>query len=588
MPKDTTARLSVAQKEPGPCNLCGSRSFKRLGSSKGFQFLECRDCSLHSTSPFPTGAELLRQYDDFYAGRLVQEELGQYAEKAERCLRHQLSCLQQLHAPMAPPTRFLDVGFGGGHFLRAARRIGLDAFGVEIDRSSFERASQQGIPGIYCGQLKDAPFPPESFDLAKLMHVLEHTPDPLGLLRQTSRFLKPGGWLIVDIPNQASRMARFKTALRSIGLKREDFGYLQPPVHLHAFTPTTLKNLLDQAGFEVVETVFTSPLDERYFPTTSRYYASVRDQFVKLLYRMIGQGSYLSVYARRSDGGSKKAPLSVLLLTFNDEAHVERALRSVAGWAAEIIVVDSFSTDKTLEICRRYTDKIHQHPFENHGKQVNWALDHVLFQHDWIFQLDSDESVMPELAEELRRTLSALPQEVSGLYAKRRVHFMGRWIRHGDYYPIWLLRVFRRGQARNEEFEEDRVILTGGRAGRLRHDFIDDNRKDLTFWTDKHNRWASHEMRDLLALHEDRERQVTPETLRSSLFAAQDQRRRWLKKNVYARSPLFLRAFLHFFYRYVIRLGFLDGREGLIFHFLQGCWYRFLVDAKTYEAGKEK
>lgn len=278
--------------------------------------------------------------------------------------------------------------------------------------------------------------------------------------------------------------------------------------------------------------------------------------------------------------------LSVIILTYNEETNVEHTLESVKDWVGEIIIVDSFSTDRTLEICKKYTDKIYQHPFENHGKQVNWALESIPFTHDWIIQLDADEMVTPELSNELCQTLPTLSKEITGLYAKRRVYFMGRWIRHGDYYPIWLLRVFRLGKARNEEFEEDRVVLLEGEAGYLKNDFIDYNRKGLTFWTDKHNQWASNEMRDLLALQLNDENKVSKMTIRPSIFVSQDQRRRWLKKNLYARMPIFLRAFLYFFYRYIFRLGFLDGKEGLIFHFLQGCWYRFLVDAKIHEARK--
>lgn len=281
-----------------------------------------------------------------------------------------------------------------------------------------------------------------------------------------------------------------------------------------------------------------------------------------------------------------KNPLSILLVTYNEEINVEHCLQSVAKWANEILVVDSFSTDKTLEICSKYTDKIYQHPFKNHGKQVNWALDNVPISNEWIFQLDADETVTPELADELMETLPSLPKDVAGLYAKRRVYFMGRWIRYGDYYPMWLLRVFRKGKARNEEFEEDRVLLLEGKSAKLKNDFIDYNRKDLAFWTEKHNQWAANEMRDLVDLTRGTKQDATRVVIRSSLFAMQDQRRRWMKKNLYAKTPLFLRALLYFFYRYFLRLGFLDGREGLIFHFLQGFWYRFYVDAKIFEAEK--
>ena len=280
----------------------------------------------------------------------------------------------------------------------------------------------------------------------------------------------------------------------------------------------------------------------------------------------------------------KAVPATVLILTYNEEQNIEYCLKSVQDWAGEIIVVDSFSTDGTLDICRRYTHKIHQHAFSNHGKQVNWALDNVPMAYDWVFQLDADEMVTPELGEELRTALTSAPPEVTGFFAKRRVYFLGRWIKHGDYYPLWFLRVFRKGKARNEEFEEDRVMLLEGKPGRLKHDFIDYNRKGLAFWTEKHNQWAPNFMYQLLALGghvESTEKGIEP-----SFFATQDQRRRWLTKNVYVRLPLFWRAWIHFIYRYFLRFGFLDGYEGMVFHFLQGLWYRLYVDARLLEARK--
>jgi glycosyltransferase involved in cell wall biosynthesis len=282
-----------------------------------------------------------------------------------------------------------------------------------------------------------------------------------------------------------------------------------------------------------------------------------------------------------------RAPLSLIVLTYNEEIHIEHCLNSVRDWIGEIIIVDSFSTDRTLEICRKYTDRIYQHPFENQAKQFNWALDNVPITYDWVMRLDADEMVTPELGQEITEVLrkweaGTLGRDVTGMYIKRRVYFMGRWMKHGDYYPMWFLRIFRKGKGRYEEITEEHVVLSEGRAIRLKHDFIDYNRKGITFWVDKHNHWSIGEMLDMMAMMG--EGHLPDGTVRPSLLGSQEQRRRWLKRNVYARAPLFARAFLYFLYRYFFRLGFLDGKEGLIFHFLQGCWYRFLVDAKIYEA----
>lgn len=278
---------------------------------------------------------------------------------------------------------------------------------------------------------------------------------------------------------------------------------------------------------------------------------------------------------------SQRLPISVIVLTFNEAENLKTCLDSVAGWASQICIIDSGSTDSTVEIAGRYTDCVLFHPFESWGVQMNWALASSRLENEWVLRLDADEFVLPELRDELCAKLPQLPQEVTALYCKRRVYFMGRWIRHGGYYPFWLLRVFRRGKILFEQHygEAEHALILEGRADYLQHDFVDYNRKNLAFWTLKHEDYADREVKSLLRLHDSERIEA-----KASLLGSPEMKRRWLKKNVYARSPLFLRAFVYFFYRYFIRLGFLDGIEGLIFHVLQGFWYRFYVDAKTWEA----
>lgn len=278
----------------------------------------------------------------------------------------------------------------------------------------------------------------------------------------------------------------------------------------------------------------------------------------------------------------KRVSVTILIPAYNEEANIELCLKSVHEWANEIIIVDSLSTDRTVEICSLYTDKIVLHPYAgNHGKQVNWALESLDISSDWVFQLDADEIVTPELAEEICQSLPGLPSDVTGVYLKRRYYFLGRWMKHGELGAMWALRLTKRGCSRYEDFEEDHVLLQRGRAVRFKQDFIDYNHKGLSFWTDKHNGWASNEARDTVI--QMRHSELPMSSIRPAFFGPQDQRRRWLKTNVYVRTPLFLRAFLYFGYRYFLRLGFLDGSEGLIFHFLQCLWYRFYVDAKIWE-----
>ncbi|MGC8742909.1 MAG: glycosyltransferase family 2 protein [Verrucomicrobiia bacterium] len=280
-----------------------------------------------------------------------------------------------------------------------------------------------------------------------------------------------------------------------------------------------------------------------------------------------------------------KLPISVIILTYNEEKNIEDCLKSVYGWVEEIFIVDSFSTDKTLEIARKYTNKIYQHPFENHAKQFNWALENLPLKGKWIMRLDADEHILPELRGELIAKLSGFGDEVSGLYFKRRVYCLGKWIRHGGYYPTWLLRIWRNGKARCEErWMDEHIKIEEGKTLFLKNDIVDDNKKNLHWWTSKHNNYATREAIDILNLKYDF---FNGDNVPSRVLGTQEKRKRWLKENFYSKMPLFFRPFLYFLYRYFLKLGFLDGKEGLIFHFLQGFWYRFLVDAKIYEIEKK-
>ncbi len=275
-----------------------------------------------------------------------------------------------------------------------------------------------------------------------------------------------------------------------------------------------------------------------------------------------------------------KLPVTVIILTNNEEKNLPHALRSVVGFAHEIVVVDSGSTDRTVEIARTSGARVIVHvPYENQARQFNWALDNADIKSEWIFRLDADEWLMLELVAELEKELPRAAKETGGFLMKRRVYFMGRWIRHGGYYPTWILRLFRNGQARYEDRAMDEhLVVSKGRVERLENDFVDENRKGLANWIAKHNDFSTRE-----ALERLRERTEMQGKMAGSLEGAQAEQKRWVKNNLYLKFPLFLRAFGYFLYRYIIRLGFLDGREGLIFHFLQGCWHQFLIDAKEFE-----
>jgi glycosyltransferase involved in cell wall biosynthesis len=244
-------------------------------------------------------------------------------------------------------------------------------------------------------------------------------------------------------------------------------------------------------------------------------------------------------------------------------------------------VVDSGSEDATCQIGQSYGAEVVEHPFDNQAQQFNWALDNLPIETDWVLRLDADEYLLSELKQEIAAILPELPARITGLYMKRRVIFQGRWIRHGGYYPTWLLRLFRRGKGRSELVEMDEhLVVTEGETRRLKHDFVDHNRRNLSFWTLKHEGFAEREAK-VLRRRERGDSELIGE--RGNFSGDPPERTRWFKENLYLRFPPLLRAFLYFVYRYVLRLGFLDGREGLVFHVLQGFWYRFYVDAKLWE-----
>ena len=276
--------------------------------------------------------------------------------------------------------------------------------------------------------------------------------------------------------------------------------------------------------------------------------------------------------------------LSVIILTYNEAAHLPTCLESLQSLNAEIFIIDSGSSDNTVEIAKQFGCQVFTNPWENYAKQLNWGLENIPISASWIMRLDADERLTPELAEELRRVLPKTSEKITGYQVKRQVFFMGRWIRHGGYYPTWLLRVWRNGLGTCEQrWMDEHIILSEGKVADLKYDIIDENQKGLTFWTDKHNRYADREVKDLLGVLVEED-----DDLINSNQSSQAGKRRWVKKNFYARSPLFLRAFLYFLMRYFVGLGFLDGIQGLIFHFLQGFWYRFLVDAKIYEITRNR
>ncbi|MFG6637670.1 glycosyltransferase family 2 protein [Sulfitobacter sp. 1A12126] len=276
-------------------------------------------------------------------------------------------------------------------------------------------------------------------------------------------------------------------------------------------------------------------------------------------------------------------PLTVVILTKNEKRHIARALGSVKAIADSCVVVDSGSTDGTVELARAAGATVLQNPWINYATQMNWALDQLPDNTEWVLRLDADETVSPALAAEIREGLAKLSPETQGVYVSRRMHFLGRRIEWGGLFPIRVLRFFRHGHGRCENRWMDEHIIVDGDTAEFSGEIVDDNLNSLSWWTEKHNSYASREVVDIL----NQQYNFMPQESVAKLRGGQQAGiKRWIKENVYARLPGGLRAFAYFFYRYVLRLGFLDGKEGTAFHVLQGFWYRYLVDMKLHEVRK--
>ena len=286
--------------------------------------------------------------------------------------------------------------------------------------------------------------------------------------------------------------------------------------------------------------------------------------------------------------------LTVVILTKNEEKNIRKCIESFRGIAKRFVIVDSFSTDGTEAICRQLNRELmqigssldfYQNKWKNYASQLNWGLSQTNITTKWSMRMDADEELMEGLAKEIDEKLDCIKPPFNGVILRRRLIFMGRWIKHGGRYPELLLRIFRTGKAVCEQkMMDEHMSLTEGKTIQFKNDLIDNNQKDLEWWTSKHN-WYSN--REVLDYQMQRDHEVNQkDLLEKGESSGQAKMKRVVKNNGYYRLPMFWRAHVYFIYRYYIRFGFLDGTEGRIFHFLQAYWYRFLVDAKLFQCEK--
>lgn len=274
---------------------------------------------------------------------------------------------------------------------------------------------------------------------------------------------------------------------------------------------------------------------------------------------------------------------SFIILTYNEEVHLPRLLASISHLGAPIYILDSGSTDETLRIANDYQAQVLTNAFVNHPLQWDYALQNFKITTPWTIGLDADHIVMPELIQLLQNFSSeSISPEVNGIYFNRKNYFKGKWIRHGGYFPKYLLKMFRTGYGRSDinENMDHRFIVDGKsiiwKEGYLKEENLKEN--NISFWIHKHNRYS-----DLVAEEEiERMQHLRTQSIRPSLWGTPDQKIAWMKR-IWWKLPLFVRPVLYFIYRYFWQLGILDGKRGFIFHFLQAYWFRLIVDIKIYE-----
>lgn len=276
--------------------------------------------------------------------------------------------------------------------------------------------------------------------------------------------------------------------------------------------------------------------------------------------------------------------ITVIILTYNEELHIKRCLDRIASVVKSVYLIDCYSTDRTLDIAGQYSNVVVlQNKWVNYATQFNWGLNNATINTKWVLRLDADEYLTDELIAELQEKLPTLDKNVTGIVLPLRRVWMGRTIRRG-MPQVKLLRLFQYGKAKSEvRLMDEHIQLLEGHSVEFANEFADDNLNNLSWWTQKHVGYAIREAVDLLDMEFDLTGSANEDNDKEISEQAKSKR---MAKHKYARQPLFWRSFAYFCYRYFFKLGFLEGKEGFLWHFLQGWWYRTLVDAKIYEMKK--
>lgn len=273
---------------------------------------------------------------------------------------------------------------------------------------------------------------------------------------------------------------------------------------------------------------------------------------------------------------NKKLSITAIILTYNEEIHLQRCIDSIKNICERIVIIDSFSIDNTEKIAKQNSVDFYKNKWVNYSTQLNWAINNINITSQWILRIDADEYLSDELIYNLNDAISKVNHSVNGISFNRLMYFMGKPLRRGGMYPIPHLRIWRNGFGYCEQrWMDERIIIKSGSTIHVLGDFIDNNLNDITWWTNKHNHYATREVIDFLNskylfYNED------------DLYDNNGKGRRKIKF-IYNKLPLFFRPFIFFIYRYFMQLGFIEGKRGFIWSILQCFWYRMLVDVKIFE-----
>ncbi|MFL2893466.1 MAG: glycosyltransferase family 2 protein [Candidatus Pelagibacter sp.] len=280
----------------------------------------------------------------------------------------------------------------------------------------------------------------------------------------------------------------------------------------------------------------------------------------------------------KNNSNNLQNDITAIILTYNEEKHIERCILSIKEVVKKIIVIDSFSNDDTVYIAQKNNAQILKNNFINQSKQINWALENIKFSTRWILRIDADEILTNGLKDKIIQKINNIHQQISGISFNRKIRFLNKDINFGGVSPHKTLRIWKAGEGRCEDAWMDEQIVVNGKVQHLNEYLIDSNLNSFSWWLQKHKRYAIREAINFLLIQKNLK----------SLRQPKDQSKinKYYKLKIYYKLPIFIRPFLLFIYNYIFKFGFLSSWQGLIFYFFQVIWFRLMVDMNIHQIEK--